>query len=444
MGEKLNLWLEKPLFVYLFGLFFLVYKSSQYFQSFQFHIFILFVFIYFTSTGLGLFFLNKTLLSKYRYIILIEGWFFFLYTNDIRILNQLYIALIIILALVIVIIKSIASKKLIFLSNKLLNFFFISITFFVLLNGVKTYNNELRHFEIMQNEKTNLPITKYKHDIIWILLDEYAAPSTLRTQFHFKDWLVDSLEKRKFFVFDSLPSRYDGTILSLNSLFNLDDTITPSSNMYAAKYLNKSRWIQYLKVDGYTFNSFDFLTISGSIGISNVSLYFFQNKYSLQILNNSFFFSAWYYLIEPKEKIIDGYNKIVAEKSLALLKSKKNAPQFTWIHLLIPHSPFYKDENGNINNNPVINPNRSTHAEANKQYINYLSYGNKIALNLLTQIPDWENKTIIISGDHGARMFLQNGDTRRFVTFAAIYFPKMDSTELKQIKYLQQIPLHIH
>jgi len=356
----------------------------------------------------------------------------------------LYIALIIILALVIVIIKSIASKKLIFLSNKLLNFFFISITFFVLLNGVKTYNNELRHFEIMQNEKTNLPITKYKHDIIWILLDEYAAPSTLRTQFHFKDWLVDSLEKRKFFVFDSLPSRYDGTILSLNSLFNLDDTITPSSNMYAAKYLNKSRWIQYLKVDGYTFNSFDFLTISGSIGISNVSLYFFQNKYSLQILNNSFFFSAWYYLIEPKEKIIDGYNKIVAEKSLALLKSKKNAPQFTWIHLLIPHSPFYKDENGNINNNPVINPNRSTHAEANKQYINYLSYGNKIALNLLTQIPDWENKTIIISGDHGARMFLQNGDTRRFVTFAAIYFPKMDSTELKQIKYLQQIPLHIH
>ena len=336
------------------------------------------------------------------------------------------------------------SSTLISLSNKLINFFFIFLTIISILNGIKLNNSEKKQFEYFKNIKETLPELRVKKDIIWILLDEYAAPSSLRSQFYFKDWLVDSLEKRKFFIFDSLPSRYDVTIWSINSIFNLDYTIVPKNFMFAAKYLTQIKWVKSLQKQGYLFNNFDFLSIADSKGISKVSYYFFPTDYSQQILYNSIFFSAWYYIIEPKEKIIDNYNQKIIKEATEILKERRNSIQFTWIHLLIPHPPYYKDAKGKINKDPVVNPNRRSQEEAKKQYINFLSYGNKIILNLLNQIPEWEKKTIIISGDHGARMYLSHEDPRRFATFAAIYYPKMDTSELKQIKYLQQIPFYLH
>ncbi len=442
--KKLIRGLEKPLFVYLFGLFFLLHKTSQYFPSFEWITFLVFFLVYCTISYLIVSILKKTKLIKFRFIVLTVVWFFLLFTNDIRALNQFYILLILLLVSAILFIRSNISTRLISLSNKLTNFFIFSLILFTIFNGISINNSENKYYENLQNKKVNFSPLKNKQDIIWILLDEYAAPASLRTQFHFKDELIDSLHKRNFFVFDSLPSRYDVTIWSINSIFNCDDSIAATNFMFAAKYLNESKWVSQLQNQGYTYNNFDFLAIAGSRGISHVSNYFFPSKYLQQILNNTFFIGAWYYLAEPKEKMIDVYNQQIIQESLAKLKEKRNEPQFTWIHLLIPHPPYYKDANGNINKNPVINPTRASREEANNQYIDFLQYGNKVTLNILNQIPDWQHKTIIISGDHGARMFLPSGDPHRFATFAAIYYPGMDTAELKQIKFLQQIPFHLH
>ena len=72
-----------------------------------------------------------------------------------------------------------------------------------------------------------------------------------------------------------------------------------------------------------------------------------------------------------------------------------------------------------------------------------MQYGNAVVLDLIKHIPNWQNKTIIISGDHGARLFLKDNDPHRYATFCAIYATDADSSKLKGIRYLQQIPFFI-
>ena len=441
MGEKLNHWLEKPLFVYLFGMFFLVFKSSQYFPSFQLNIFILFLILYSAVTYCIIFILARLGLAKYAYILTIIGWILLLYTDEIR-YNHFILLFLFITTLITSILRKSSTDFICQLFNKLTNIFVLLLTFFVLVSGLYIYIKERNH---QKREPSSFQITtiKPKRDIIWILLDEYSSQSYLSNQFHFHNYLIDSLTKRKFFIFDSIPSRYDFTINSLNSLFNFDDSIEPTNYMYSAKYLSQSRWIKTLQKDGYQFNNLDFLKFEGINKKIELS-FFFPYEYFNQIIYNTFFYSFWYFFVTPKEILIDKYNLTIIKHLQNSIALTNNGPTFTWAHLLIPHVPYYRDQNGNINTHPIINTARSSQKEITKQYLNYLQYGNKIVLSLLNQIPNWQNKIIIVSGDHGARMFLANGAPQRFATFAAIYYPGMDTAELKKIKYLQQIPFYLH
>jgi len=448
MGEKLNRLLEKPLFVYLFGFFFLIYRSSTFFASFQFHIFLIFLGIYSGITCLAILIAKKIGLSKYIIGWIIFAWCTLLFKDfifeiavnpfsiNLRVSQLIYILFF--LCILFFFIKRnqsiLFTKKI----NQILNIFLSFLIVLTCLSGFKTNKLEKLHQSYIDDKSRPSINMTTNRDIIWILLDEYAAPACLKSQFHFHDWLVDSLQNKGFFVFDSLPSRYDATLLSINSLFNLDDSMPVSNSTYSAHYLKQSKWVYQLEQAGYSFISLDFLPIYSNPSFH--TLPFYSDNYFNQIIQNTAIPIIWFKLSGS----IDIYNLELIQSLKKLIQKANNRPVFIWAHLLIPHFPSYRDEYGIMNNKIIFNASISKPEAVKNAYKGYLFYGNNIVLDILNKIPNWKNKTIIISGDHGARMFLSPKDPRRFATFAAIYYTGMEKTELKHIKYLQQIPFYLH
>ncbi|QNK63107.1 hypothetical protein H7F33_00850 [Pedobacter sp. PAMC26386] len=278
--------------------------------------------------------------------------------------------------------------------------------------------------------------------MIWILLDEYASPASLESQFNFKDPLVDSLKDKGFFVFDGLHSRSDVTIYSVNSLFNLDYSPPVSNFMYATGYLNKSIWVKRMKNLGFEFISLDFQNIGNHNKIENLRI--FPDNYSDQVLRGILFVDIFNNLFEKSAMPFDDYNQMVIKQFSRVVRVRRSKYALMWAHLLIPHPPFYRRTNGEINKSPILDLNTAPALVVTKQYTDYLSYGNSVVLKMLNEIPDWKSKTIIISGDHGARMLISPDDPRRRQPFGAIYYPGMDKNKLSKIKYMQEIPFYLH
>ncbi len=451
MGEKLNRWLEKPVFIYGFGLFFLVFKTAQFFPYFEWKLFLSFLCLYTAITFTVLLIAQKLGSGKYMAGWLLIIWIALLFTSNITrvfiqdfkiFFNITYLLVtVIIVCIFFYLIKKRLNKIFIQRANKLLNIFLFFLMLINLIAGILNANKEKIH--AANKSGRCIPIIQHKNDIIWILLDEYGAPESLNDQFQFHDKLVDSLRNKSFYVFDSLAYRTDATIYTLNSLFNLDDSIPITNYQYAAYYLKKSKWVEELEKQGYSFIDLDFLNIGGKEKFININI--FPDNYTEKIFNNTFFAILLNNLKGIDDKMrIDDYNGKVIQALTKTVQQKVSYPRFIWSHLMIPHLPFYRNENGSLNPKPLYDPVLYSKAELSKQYLDYVSYANSVVLKILNEIPDRQQKTIIITGDHGARMLVSKNDKQRFETFAAIYYPRMDTTELINIRYLQQIPLHLH
>lgn len=451
MGKTIKEWLEKPLYVYLIGLFYLVYRTSQYFPSFDLGTFSLFITAYVIITFLLLFGLKKIGLARYSTFQVFLFWVIVFFFIDIkngvfRICHlEIRIRYVIIIDFLLLAFLFLKKKQKLYepslFLNKIINSFLLFITLITLCNGFLVYMSEKKHQAFLDNKKFVLNDSlNIKKDIIWILMDEYGAPQCLQSQFNFHDDFKDSLKTRGFFVYDSMPSRNDTTIYSINSLFNLDDTSYIPNYMYADKYLKESKWVNNLESKNYSFKCFDFLNIYNTTHFSYLPI--FQNTYIEEITINSILLDLFPKLSLTRESF-DSYNQKVKEKIFAEVSLDANVPRFIWAHLLIPHVPYCRNANGEILSES-IDPSFSPKEKYVHAYLEYLQYGNKQVLEILSKIPDIKNKTIIISGDHGFRFpYLDPNSPIRKATFCAIYYPNMDTTELKQIKYLQQIPFHL-
>jgi len=453
MAKALRQWIDKPLYVYLLGLFFLIDRTTQFFFSFNAGLFLVLYGSYCLITFLLLFLLRRTILRKGANLFILLLWIlvlffseinnwlsqtFHLYNYKIRYLFGIYV----LIFLAVFFIQRKLSYAIVNSFNKVINSFLLICSLVSLINGITIYRKERAHQLFLQKSGKELNAgNNSKHDIIWILMDEYGAPACLKSELQFNDLLVDSLKQRGFWVSDSMPSRSDLTILSINSLFNLDDTIPPANFMYAAKYLKQGEWVTQLNSTGYKFTALDFLDMPQNNVLKKLPYfpydYFDQLVYGtlLWSLNETFLYH---------NDAFDSYNQGVAQEVCKVVNKKETRPQFIWAHLLIPHMPFCRDKDG-VFIKKTANYKLAKEEEISKEYLDYLVYGNSVVLKLLNSIPDIKNKTIIISGDHGFRFpYLGAHNPVRKATFCAVYYPGMDTTELNGIRYLQQIPFHLH
>ena len=212
MGKIIDEWLNKPLFIYNFGLFFLIYKSALYFPSFEPLTFICFFAIYSLINYCVIRTQKKTGLNKYGLGWLILTWIVLLFIGQIvdflskfidepfihfRYLFSFNIVLCLIMCLIS---KRIGTQKVRKL-NPVFNVFSFILIGMTILSGIRLGYREKKHLNVLYSRFLPSFEIKNNNDLIWILLDEYAAPASLRTQFKFHNSLVDSLTRKGFFCF---------------------------------------------------------------------------------------------------------------------------------------------------------------------------------------------------------------------------------------------------
>ncbi len=446
MGEKISHFLSKPIYPYIFGFFFIIYQTLLFPPSFNILLFILFCILFSLINRQLIAISNTKLLIRYGKLWVLFFWVICLFTTNIYyLLTSLagmrygrfrYFAVFII---VIIIFTSYLNLRLSEVHkntlNRFLNVFLLILCFTNYVFAVQEYyyinerSIKIKKQKIVQGFSS-------KRDIVWILLDEYTSPKILNEEFNFKDPLVDSLTTKHFFVFDNLQSNSDNTIFSLASLFNYGELLRTDNIFYASSKLNHSDWVKDIKESGYKFNSFDFDSIGHATPVYSLKIH--PSNYLDQILYTSSFYLIWN-LFQKKNLDFDSYNQeVIKNYQIGIVKNSK-VPTFTWVHLLIPHPPFYRNSIG-----IKVNSKGSTKQETKSKYVEYLCYGNAVVLSMINNIPDWKKKIIIISGDHGERSLFPYGDLRRNKTFAAIYDSSADIYKFSRIKLLQEIPSYIH
>ena len=282
------------------------------------------------------------------------------------------------------------------------------------------------------NNSTNRP-----PDIYYIILDAYTSSQSLKNYWNYdNDSITDFLIKKGFFIANKSRSNYNQTIHSLASSLNMS-------------YLKNINHASVTKVQEK--NLFNL------VKESSVARIFLKNNY--KILNYSFFdlpenpkyYQDLFFLI--RENLYDGtfYQKVmekfhwvkdpnagmfvIKKINLDILNKLKeendnsDKPRFIYAHILMPHNPYFFDENGNMQDKDSI-----FNTWSKERYLKQLIYLNKLVEKTINSIftnNSGKLPVIIIQGDHGFRYLPgKNGLPESSTIFNAYFFPDQNYQQI--------------
>lgn len=267
-------------------------------------------------------------------------------------------------------------------------------------------------------------------DIYYIILDAYTSSQSLKDYWNYdNDSITNFLIKKGFFIAKKSRSNYNQTIHSLAS----------SLNMSYLKNINHSSVTKIQEKNLFNL-----------VKESSVAKIFLRNDY--KILNYSFFdipenpkyYKDLFFLI--REDLYDGtfYQKVmekfhwakdpnagmfvIKKINLNILNNLKEQneisekPRFIYAHIIMPHNPYFFDENGNMQDEDSI-----FNTWSKNRYLEQLKFLNKLVEKTINSI--FENNpgklpVIIIQGDHGFRYLPgENGLGESSTIFNAYFFP---------------------
>jgi hypothetical protein len=460
MNKKLERILEKPLYVYLVIVFYLVYRFS--FNPFSFDLLTVAEYLIFCfGTSLLLQLLLKGLRFRYSAIVLSAFWVMFLFNGYVTTIIQFitgnafskslypYIWLAGILASLGLAYISNRFQRYHTTVNKITNVFLLIAIVVVLSNTWFIYARTKKATDLaFKHNQPSPETTKDKKDIVWILMDEYGSSASLKNKFNFDNPLDTFLSGKGFYVFKDLRSRSDKTLYSLNSIFNFDDTLVPYAFAYGRYSLQNSAWPKVLAMEGYRFNNLSFFDIGDKVPAYK-AIYYDQTFRMGLLEGTAFSYLLQRYFKKTYRAIVtlpEGsfpfplakYNEYVVSlfDKQSRIDSAAHVPACTWLHLLIPHGPDYRF--------PKFikkDPNQADSITVKQVYIDHLTYGNQVLENFLNTHPQLKNKIVIISGDHGCRTESLGKGIHTTQPFCAVYLPTgTDSSGLRSLHYLSQLP----
>ena len=269
-------------------------------------------------------------------------------------------------------------------------YFIISILYFSLsiifqkLIPIKVKND-------LKNDTCVLFNSSVKKSILLIVLDEYSPVSeiislTENPNIHL---LEDFLIKKNFFT-TSIETSEASTIRSMNKIFNYRYMNSFSeSNIDNIKYnLYNTNFICDLEKKGYNFVNYSFIDFKKYKSKYNFDPY--ENSKQIQIIKFTIFKLFFDRIFENKFENL-GYNKFVLNESNKFLQKPTSwNNNFIYLHLLMPHGPFYHTNNFDYKTRNLNN------------YIEFREFTSKIMINYLTSI-DLSKFNIFIISDHGFR-----------------------------------------
>jgi phosphoglycerol transferase MdoB-like AlkP superfamily enzyme len=124
-------------------------------------------------------------------------------------------------------------------------------------------------------------------------------------------------------------------------------------------------------------------------------------------------------------------NKNIYEAAWNKVEKRDSKPGFIYTHLLMPHSPYYYNHNGD----PYPFEQLLEGHQTNKtNYLEYLQYTNKKLIALIDRIQKISIKPpiIIVMSDHGFRRISNDTDKKyHFLNLTSIYLPEKYYTPFK-------------
>lgn len=346
--------------------------------------------------------------------------------------------------LAIIIIRKPASSRLCFYLNPLL-IIFIAIDLAVI--GVS--NSLLTHKNLLSaNSQKEFPVSKvsFKPDVYYILLDSYPSGDFLRDKMGYDNSAFDSSLTVEGFKIIHSKSNYNKTPFSISSVMNFDylqlDSRKPLNSLTYTNAMQTTRFAavpRIFKQQGYSFSNLSIFDFAGHPSIHKVNFLSMPEKRTL--LYNTFperFRTdiSWNFrenkgaLKSDKEMLRQAeeqkaYNNRIIDSLLHFPNITSTIPRFVYAHLMMPHAPFFYDEQGQETPTELVLTDQQFVDK--KHIISYLKFTNKVILRIVNTINTQTegNAIIILQSDHGFPTFLGSRKEREsyFMNFTAVHLP---------------------
>jgi len=278
--------------------------------------------------------------------------------------------------------------------------------------------------------------------IILIVLDEYSSPDELykiekdSSVFNFSN----TLKNKGWEVRNSSYTYESSTIHSISSLFNFNlskDSMYEKQRLVGniiKKKMLKNLLLDSLTKNGVGFNNYGIFHIGNTFPLTR--LYLYPTNFLERFLIRTTYAEEKFKSNNFKLKnLIKSYNNIFEHNAYILnnlptiLRENKNKKSFTYVHLFIPHAPFYYGEEFPVKQ--VINF---------ENYFAFWKFTNTKIEALLDSINKQGDYRIILTGDHGYR----RNEHKENYHYSFTAFRGFDSLALKQIESIQDIGLLIN
>lgn len=309
----------------------------------------------------------------------------------------------------------------------------------------------------------SLPIPVSKPDVYYLVLDSYPGNYYLMNYLAYDNTSFSvALKERGFHVLENPESNYNRTAFSIASTLNFEylQNINSRSSVLSKDYNQALLTIKQSVVPkifnhyNYSFYNLSIFDIGDTHSIlrenflmlpeQNMLLYntlierfkndllwkFLTGKYSIPLLQKLLKRNEEELMATDEKKIV--YNKTVTDSLVKISLQKKNSPKFVYVHLYLPHPPYFYNEYGEKNDARYILSEKSK--KDKELFLSYLKYTNKVILELINKIMQagGNNTLIILQSDHGYTDFagIPSGDQMLFKNYSAFYFPDKNYSAL--------------
>jgi hypothetical protein len=259
--------------------------------------------------------------------------------------------------------------------------------------------------EITPEEAAKLP------DIYYLVFDRYANETILKEHFNFDNSeFINHLKEKGFYVASKACANYPRTFESLASSLNMEylGYLTEqlgedfSSRAPVYEMLQDYKVWRFLKKRGYQFIHFgDWYPATKKNKFADINI-----NYSINVgseFNTVFLRTTLYYPIARKISLDTPERETTRKRHLYKFEKlaeipEIDGPKFIFAHMLIPHSPYVFDKDGN-----PIKEEQEKQKSSIENYTNQLIFTNKKIEELINELLTKSTKPpiIIIQSDEG-------------------------------------------
>jgi Sulfatase len=296
----------------------------------------------------------------------------------------------------------------------------------------------------------DLSKVKAKPNVYYLLFDGYPGYASLQSQFGYKnDSLYSFLQNRGFKILPSI-SNYNFTIFSMSSIFNMKyvDNNYEHEHQLRDQQDFRNRFIEIKKAEifaiyesmGYRFQNLSIFDM-GKQGCINPDISFLPvhtRVLTSKMLHKRFIrHTGWWFkgtklqdALTFKEPLFqtdttNRYIEIMLKQGLA---KKKDHPTFCYAHLVMPHSPYFRDSTGAPINKEGQLPWKNENDT--RYFLPYLKYTNSVITSITNEIVGKDpGAIVVIMSDHGFRNYEYQKKyyPAAFDNICAVRFPGNDT-----------------